>query len=85
MPFYVVRTTWTGSSAHGPADSTRVVAGCPSPTEAEGLALTEAAADPFCGRDPDSGDWWSADGRAVHRLEVTPAWPGDHGPERNRG
>lgn len=75
MAYYVVRSTWLGAPGDAPAEETRLVAGCSGSAEAEGLAGAEAQAHFISGRDPDSGHWWASDTGAVHRIEVTSAWP----------
>ena len=74
MPFFVVCKSWRGVP-DGEAEQIRLVAGCSSRSQAEGLAQAEACTHAAAGRDPDTGSWWAADGGRVLEIEVTSRWP----------
>ncbi len=74
MPFFVVCKSWRGVP-DGEAEEVRLVAGCSSRSQAEGLAQAEAFAHAAAGRDPDTGAWWASDGGHLHEIAVTSGWP----------
>ena len=75
MPFFVVCKSWRGVPDGTP--EVRLVAGCSSRSQAEGLAQAEAHAHAAAGRDPDTGAWWASDGGRLHEIAVTSRWPND--------
>ena len=74
MPFFVVCRSWRGVPDAAEPVRVRLVAGCPSAEQAQGLAEDEAATHPLAGREPDTGSWWASDADHVHCLEITEDW-----------
>jgi hypothetical protein len=79
MPFYVVRSTWSGAPAGSAPEQVRLVAECSNSASADGLAAVEAAGHTLAGADPDEGGWWASDAGQVHRIEVRRGWTGKLG------